>query len=82
MQYYSKDGEIVGVNDKFIYHIEVYISWKNGMSIYDDTYYSSSKPLKFKKNLLKRKTYKIIRYVNLEFAPKDYLERNGYKESN
>lgn len=52
------------------------------MSIYDDTYYSSSKPLKFKKNLLKRKTYKIIRYVNLEFAPKDYLERNGYKESN
>ena len=82
MKTYTKNGEIVGVNDKFIYHIEVYLFWDNGCGLYDDTYYSSPRPLKFSKksNILKRKKYKFIRYITLEFAPQDYLESNGYYE--
>ena len=82
MKTYLKNNEAVGVNDKFIYHIEIYIAWKNGIALYDEKWYSSKEPLKFKKkdNLLKRKKYKWVRYITLTYAPQSYLERNGYYE--
>ena len=82
MKIYLKNDEVVAVADKFIYHVETYVAWKNGIALYDEKWYSSNEPLKFKKkdNLLKRKTYKLIRYVTLDYAPQSYLERNGYYE--
>jgi len=82
MKTYTKNDETVGVADKFIYHIETYIAWKNGVALYDEKWYASDHILKFKKkdNLLKRKKYKFFRSINLEYAPEDYLRRNGYYE--
>ncbi|MBR2248446.1 MAG: hypothetical protein IJ880_15760 [Bacilli bacterium] len=82
MKTYTKNDETVGVADKFIYHIETYIAWKNGVALYDEKWYTSDHILKFKKkdNLLKRKKYKFFRLINLEFAPESYLIRNGYYE--
>lgn len=82
MKTYIKDNEIIGVHDKFVYHVETYVAWKNGVALYDDKYYASDKPLKFKKKelLLKQKKYKLFKLINLEFAPQSYLESNGYYE--
>jgi hypothetical protein len=82
MKTYIKNDEVVGVAETFIYHIETYVAWKNGVALYDDKWYSSKEPLKFKKkdNLLKRKTYKLFRLVNMIYAPESYLIRNGYYE--
>ena len=82
MKTYIKDDEVVGVAETFIYHIETYVAWKNGVTLYDDKWYSSKEPLKFKKkdNILKRKTYKLFRLINMEYAPEDYLIRNNYYE--
>ena len=49
MKTYIKDDEVVGVAETFIYHIETYVAWKNGVALYDDKWYSSKEPLKFKK---------------------------------
>ena len=82
MKTYIKNDETVGVADKFIYHVEVYVVWKNGVALYDEKWYASTSPLKFKKkdNLLKRKTYKFFRLISMDYAPEDYLIRNGYYE--
>lgn len=82
MKTYIKDDEVVGVAKTFIYHIETYVAWKNGVALYDDKWYSSKELLKFKKkdNILKRKTYKLFRLINMEYAPEDYLIRNNYYE--
>ena len=82
MKTYIKNDEVVGVAETFIYHIETYVAWKNGVALYDDKWYSSKEPLKFKKkdNLLKRKTYKLFRLINMDYAPESYLIRNGYYE--
>jgi hypothetical protein len=82
MKTYIKNDEVVGVAETFIYHIETYVAWKNGVALYDDKWYSSKEPLKFKKkdNLLKRKTYKLFRLINMIYAPESYLIRNGYYE--
>lgn len=82
MKTYTKNNEVVGVHDKFIYHIETYVAWKNGVALYSDKHYASDKPLKFKKKdiLLKKKKYKFFRLINLEFAPQHYLETHGYYE--
>ena len=82
MKTYSKNNEAVGVSNQFIYHIEIYVAWKNGVAFYDEKWYSVDHPLKFKKkdNILKRKKYKWIRYITLAYAPQSYLEQNGYYE--
>ena len=82
MKTYIKNDEVVGVAETFIYHVETYVAWKNGVALYDEKWYSSKEPLKFKKknNLLKRKTYKLFRLINMEYAPESYLIRNGYYE--
>ena len=82
MKTYIKNDEVVGVAETFVYHIETYVTWKNGVALYDDKWYSSKKPLKFKKkdNILKRKTYKLFRLINMVYAPESYLIRNGYYE--
>lgn len=82
MKTYIKNDETVGVADSFIYHIETYIAWKNGVALYDEKWYSSEKPLKFKKKdlLLKRKKYKFFRLISMDYAPESYLIRNGYYE--
>lgn len=76
---FSKDNVLVVSNDKFIYLSEIYILWKGGASLYDTQYYSSDKPIKFKKNKVKKKNYTIYRFITLEFAPENWLLRNGYK---
>ena len=70
MKTYIKNDEVVGVAETFIYHIETYVAWKNGVALYDEKWYSSKESLKFKKknNLLKRKTYKLFRLINMEYA--------------
>ena len=80
MKIYLKNDEVVGVSDKFIYHVEIYVAWKNGIALYDEKWYASNTPLKFKKNILKRKTYKLIRLITLDYAPQSCLEQNGYYE--
>lgn len=82
MKTYIKNDEVVGTHEKFIYNVEIYVVWKNGISLYDEKNYACDKPLKFKKkdNLLKRKKYKLVRYITLTFAPQHYLENNGYYE--
>ena len=82
MKTYIKDDEVIGVAETFIYHIETYVAWKNGVALYDDKWYSSKRPLKFKKkdNILKRKTYKLFRLISMDYAPESYLIRNGYYE--
>ena len=82
MKTYIKNDETVGVADTFIYHVETYVAWKNGVALYDEKWYSCKNPLKFKKKdlLLKRKKYKFFRLVSMDCAPESYLIRNGYYE--
>jgi hypothetical protein len=82
MKTYTKNDETIGVANKFIYHIETYVAWKNGVALYEEKWYASNNPIKFKKkdNLLKRKKYKLFRLVSLDYAPESYLIRNGYYE--
>ena len=72
MKIYLKNDEVVGVSDKFIYHVEIYAALKNGIALYEEKWYASSTRLKFKKNILKRKTDKVIRLVTLDYAPQSY----------
>ena len=46
---YEKNGEIVQVNDKFIYEDAIYKVFKEGIALWDTKYYSSDKPIKLKK---------------------------------
>lgn len=79
---YEKEGQIVQVNDKFIYEDSIYQVFKGGIALYEEKYYATSKPLKLrKKDLCNRKkksdTY-LVRFLTLEFAPESYLISNGY----
>lgn len=78
---YEKNNVQVGVNDKFIYNSTIYMFWKNGASLLDETYYSSNRPILLKKKDLKskKKGYFLYRFFNLEFAPEQWLQKNGYK---
>lgn len=81
MKGYSKENQTVYVFDKFIYCSSVYQLWKQGASLVEEKYYSSSKPIKLKKNqiYLKRKEYSLYRFFELKFAPEEYLIKNNYK---
>lgn len=78
---YEKGKEQVVVNDKFIYCSSVYIIWKKGASLLEEKYYTSDEPIKLKKKdlKLKKKNYILYRYFDLEFAPEEWLQINGYK---
>lgn len=79
---YEKDGQIVQVNDKFIYEDSIYKVFKEGIALWDEKYYSTSKPLKLKKkdltNRTKTSTEYLVRYLTLEFAPEKWLITNNY----
>ena len=79
---YENKGKTVVVNDKFIYCSSIYLIWKKGASLVEERYYSSSKPIKPKNNKIKKKGYILFRYFELEFAPENWLLRNGYKPLN
>lgn len=78
---YEKNNIQVVVNDKFIYNSTIYMFWKNGASLLDESYYSSVRPISLKKKDLqfKKKGYFLYRFFNLEFAPESWLQKNGYK---
>jgi hypothetical protein len=79
MKYYKKDGQVVGVHDKFIYLSEIYKYWKNGASLIEEKYIQSNKPIVLTK---KQKVSKDLRrYFELKFAPEDYLIKNNYYET-
>ena len=46
---YEKEGQIVQVNDKFIYEDSIYQVFKGGIALYEEKYYASSKPIKLRK---------------------------------
>lgn len=78
---YEKNGKKVITCDKFIYCSSIYQIWKNGAMMLDEQYYSSNKPIEIKKkDLIKRKKgYIIQRFFDLEYAPEEYLWKEGYK---
>ena len=76
---YEKDNIQVIVNDKFIYRSTVFKFWKGGAAQIDEKYYASSKPIKLKNRVLKRKDYQLYRFFELEFAPEQWLQTKGYK---
>lgn len=78
---YEKDQIAIKVHDKFIYLCEVYKLWDNGFALEDSKYYASNKSLVLKKKdlILKKKEYGLRRFLNLKFAPEEYLINNGFK---
>lgn len=85
MRCFKKDDKIVGVGDKFIYLIEVYDVFPDGLALNMERHVSIDRPLNITKKLLstkKRKDQKEWqrRYITLEFAPEEYLRKNGYWE--
>ena len=78
---YEKNNERIIVNDKFIYCSSVYELWKGGASLIEEKYYSSDKPISLKKKDMKKKgkSYTLIRFFDLEYAPENYLINNNYK---
>jgi hypothetical protein len=80
MTLYEKETNKVKVSNKFIYCVSVYKIWKEGANLVDESYYSSDKPLKFKNNKLKKKDHIMMRYIDLEYAPEEFLINNGYKK--
>lgn len=83
---YEKNGDIVQVNDKFIYESSVYKVFKNGIALQEEKYYASNKPIKLKKkdltNRKKKDTEYLVRYFTLEFAPEKWLIENNYLKYN
>lgn len=85
MRCFKKGNNIVGVGDKFIYLVEVYDVFKNGVVLNMERHVSIDHPLNITKKLLATKTRKDQkewqrRFITLEFAPETYLRRNGYWE--
>lgn len=68
------------ISDRFVYCCEVYKIWDRGACIIDTKYYKSKKSLDLKKipTILKRKNYKLHRFIELIAAPEDYLIANNY----
>lgn len=82
MKRYSKENQTVYVFDKFVYCSSVYQLWSWGAALVEEKYYSSSKPIKLKKNqivLKKNKEYSLYRFFVLEYAPEEWLIKNNYK---
>lgn len=52
--------------NKYVYCVSTYVLWKGGASLLEEKRYSSSKPIVFKNNMLKRKNYTLFRFVELE----------------
>lgn len=79
---YEKEGQIVQVNDKFIYEDSIYQVFKGGIALYEEKYYASSKPIKLKKkdltNRKKKSDTYLVRYFTLEFAPESWLQKEGF----
>lgn len=79
---YEKEGQIVQVNDKFIYEDSIYQVFKGGIALYEEKHYASSKPIKLKKkdltNRKKKSDTYLVRYFTLEFAPEDWLQKEGF----
>ena len=80
-QIYEKNNIAVRTHDKFIYSSVIYKLWSGGASLVEEKYYSSDKPIIIKKKDLKvkKKGYILYRFFNLEYAPEEYLIRNGYE---
>lgn len=78
---YEKNNIAIRAHDSFVYHSTVYKLWKGGASLVEEKYYCSPKPLKIKKSdkYKKFKDYKLVRWLELEWAPEYWLEKNGYK---
>ena len=78
---YEKNNIAVRTHDKFIYSSVIYKLWSGGASLVEEKYYSSDKPIIIKKKDLKvkKKRYILYRFFNLEYAPEEYLIRNGYE---
>lgn len=81
---YENNGNVIQVNDKFIYEDSIYKVFKEGIALFDTKYYTSNKPIKLKKKDLttkkKGKTEYLVRFFTLEFAPEEYLINNGFKK--
>lgn len=79
---YEKDGNIVQVNDTFIYEDSIYKVFEGGIALWEEKYYSVSKPLKLKKkdfiNRKKKDKEYLVRFLTLEFAPEKWLINNNY----
>lgn len=78
---YEKNNQRIIVNDKFIYCDTIYMLWKGGASLIEEKYYSSNKPISLKKKDMKKKekSYTLIRFFDLEYAPEKWLQQEGYK---
>ena len=78
---YEKNNIAVRTHDKFIYSSVIYKLWSGGASLVEEKYYSSDKPIIIKKKDLKvkKKGYILYRFFKLEYAPEEYLIRNGYE---
>lgn len=78
---YEKNGEQIIAHDKFIYCSTVYKIWSWGASLLEEKYYSSDNPITFKKKdlVLKQKDYRIQRFIDLKFAPEEFLKSKNYK---
>lgn len=78
---YLKNTQEVKVTSRFIYNVSVYKIWKNGASLIEEKYYSSSEPLKLNKisKILHKENYLIQRFVDLIGATEEYLINKGYK---
>lgn len=79
---YEKDGDIVQVNDTFIYEDSIYKVFESGIALWEEKYYSVKKPLKLKKkdliNRKKKDKEYLVRFLTLEFAPEKWLINNNY----
>lgn len=85
MKILHKNDLFVRVHDKFVYHIDVYLCWKNGCTLYNEHDITTDKPIKITKKLLCNKTKKdklwFVRYIDLLGAPENYLINNGFRET-
>lgn len=78
---YEKDNQRVVVHNTFIYSSEIYMLWKGGASLIETKYFESKDPIKISKNKLKvkKKKYTLFRFLELKFAPEEYLKNNKFK---
>lgn len=82
MDIYETSKERLFLSDSYIYKSVIYKLWPGGASLFEEKYYSSKTPIKFKKKDLKvkKKDYTLYRFFTLEGAPLEYLVNNGFKK--
>ena len=78
---YEKNKQIVYTHYKFIYCSSVYQIWSWGAALIEETYISSDKPIILKKNqkCIKKSKYSIHRFLELQFAPEEWLISQSFK---